>query len=106
MSPISPEGDCRGAGEAGQPDEERSGADERGHHLVLREAGKPPRGEPGAIQGGAGARCSGLVLQVQSEVRRIEGMRIRNCSCVQALRRKLTVLMVITSRLVSPSVTM
>ena len=52
---VRPQCDRRGAGEAGQPDEERPGADEGGHDLVLREAGEPPRPEPGAIQGGAGA---------------------------------------------------
>ena len=64
VCPISPEGDCRGTGESGEPNKERSGADEGGHDLMLREAGKPPRAEPGAIQGGAGAHSGCLYLQM------------------------------------------
>ena len=78
VRPVGPEGDRRGAGESGQPDKERPGANEGGHDLVLREAGKPPRAEPGAIQGGAGAHCSCLVLQMQRKVQRLKSIRVRD----------------------------
>ena len=68
---VRPQCDRRGAGEAGQPDEERPGADEGGHDLVLREAGESPRPEPGAIQGGAGAHGSCFVLKM---------WKVRGCS--------------------------